>query len=124
MTPQLPDSLPESPPISAFRPIQLQKTDLVPIPIIQPTPTHRLPALKTFGHQTEGPNSPPNVFSPEQQLEIDRQISIQLQEIEIAKSQRNPPSTTFNVGSTTNKKEHKQVASHSHQKEILLLWNL
>ena len=123
LTPQIPDSSPESPPVSAFRPIQLQQTDLVTIPIVHPTPTHRLPRLKTFGNHNEQSNYLPNIFSPEQQLEIDRQISIWLQEIELAKAQQTPlPQRNSlvehsasprvepaSVGSTTNKRGDKQT---------------
>ena len=94
-----------------------------------PTPTHRLPHLKTFGNHNERPNYPPNVFSPEQQLEIDRQISIRLQEIELAKAQQTPlPQRNplvehcasprvepASVGSTTNKRGNKQAVLNQSQ---------
>ena len=93
LTPLPPDSQPESPLLSAFRPIQPLDSEIIEIPVSRPKPIQ----LKTFKHperkEQQPVTHPPRSFSHAQQMEIDRQVALRLQEMEIARLHEKEPNS-------------------------------
>ena len=88
---------PDSPLLSAFRPIQPRESNVIDVPITCPTPVQGQPRMKTFEPPIRDEQQPftytPRSFSREQQEEIDRQVAIRLHEMEVARLHQLEPNS-------------------------------